>query len=68
MPRLQLVPHLSHEQLAERFRRCPDGRQKARWQALWLLGRPDAPYAAAQAAPLVGLAVRQSRFLGATKY
>jgi transposase len=49
------MPHLSPDQLAQRFRRCPDGRQKARWQALWLLGRPDAPYSAAQAAPLVGL-------------
>ena len=55
MPRLQLMPHLSHDQLAERFRRCPDGRQKARWQALWLLARPDVPYSAAQAASLVGL-------------
>jgi transposase len=55
MPRLQLVPHLTHEQLAERFRRCPDGRQKARWQALWLLSRPEQPYSADQAAPLVGL-------------
>jgi transposase len=55
MPRLQLMPHLTPEQLAERFRRCPDGRQKARWQALWLLSRPPAPYSAAQAADVVGL-------------
>jgi transposase len=55
MPRLQLMPHLSYDELGERFRRCPDGRQKARWQALWLLARPHAPYSAAQAAPLVGL-------------
>jgi transposase len=49
------MPHLTYEQLTERFRRCPDGRQKARWQALWLLSRPQAPYAAAQAAAVVGL-------------
>jgi transposase len=55
MPRLHLMPLLTYEQLAERFRRCPDGRQKARWQALWLLRRPEQPYAAGQAAPLVGL-------------
>jgi transposase len=55
MPRLQLMPHLTYEQLTERFRRCPEGRQKARWQALWLLSRPRAPYAAAQAAAVVGL-------------
>jgi transposase len=41
--------------LTERFRRCPEGRQKARWQALWLLRRPQAPYSAAQAAAVVGL-------------
>jgi transposase len=55
MPRLQVTPHLTYEQLTERFRRCPDGRQKARWQALWLLSRPQAPYSAAQAAAVVGL-------------
>ena len=55
MPRLQLRPHLTYGQLTQRFRRCPDGRQKARWQALWLLSHPQAPYAAAQAAAVVGL-------------
>lgn len=55
MPRLQLMPHLTYDQLTERFRRCPDGHQKARWQALWLLSRPQAPYSAAQAAAIVGL-------------
>ena len=55
MSRLQLMPHLSHEELAQRFRHCRDGRQKARWQALWLLARPEQPLSAAQAAPLVGL-------------
>lgn len=55
MSRLPLMPHLPYDALGERFRRCLDGRQKARWQALWLLARPRAPYSAAQAAPLVGL-------------
>jgi transposase len=55
MPRLPLMPHLTYEQLTDRFRRCAEGRQKARWQALWLLGRPQAPYSAAQAAAVVGL-------------
>lgn len=55
MPRMPVMPHLSYEQLRERFRRCTDGRQKARWQALWLLSKPEAPYAAAQAAAVVGL-------------
>jgi hypothetical protein len=41
--------------LTEHFRRCRDGRQKARWQALWLLSRPQEPFSAAQAAAVVGL-------------
>jgi transposase len=55
MPRLEVKAHLTYQQLTERFRRCPDGRQKARWQALWLLSRPQAPYSAAAAAAVVGL-------------
>jgi transposase len=54
-PRLQLMPHLSYEELTHRFRRCRDGRQKARWQALWLLSRPHQPYSAGQASAVVGL-------------
>jgi transposase len=53
--RLRLTDHLTADELARRFRTCPDGRQKARWQALWLLARPDGPLSADQAAPLVGL-------------
>jgi len=54
MPRLQLMPHLTCDELAARFRLCRDGRQKSRWQALWLLSRPAAPLTAAQAGALVG--------------
>jgi hypothetical protein len=49
-PRLQLLNHLTPEELAVRFRTCTDGRQKARWQALWLLSHPDQPRSADQAA------------------
>ena len=54
-PRLTLKDHLTAAELADRFRRCKDGRQKARWQALWLLARPDDPRSADQAAAIVGL-------------
>lgn len=54
-PRLQLKDYLTPEELHSRFRRCPDGRQKARWQALWLLSRPAPPRSAAQAAAVAGL-------------
>ena len=55
MPRLQLMPHLTYDELGDRFRHSRDGRHKARWQALWLLAHPDQPRSAAQAALLVGL-------------
>src|SRR3954447_3985697 len=52
--RLQLVPHLTYEELRQRFRTCRHGPEKARWQALWLMTRPRQPASAAQAATLVG--------------
>src|SRR5829696_6996868 len=59
MPKLTLMPHLTYEQLTQRFRRCPDGRQKARWQALWLLSRPQDPYACAATADAVRKLVKR---------
>lgn len=53
--RLQVKDHLTPEELRARFRTCHDGRQKARWQALWLLRHPERPYSADQAAGVVGL-------------
>src|SRR5262245_22507182 len=54
MPRLTVMLHLTYAELGQRFRHCRDGRQKVRWQALWLLSRPQAPYSAAEAAAVVG--------------
>src|SRR5262245_13871605 len=53
--RLRVLDHLTYRELTHRFRTCKDGRQKARWQALGLMSRPDQPYSARQAADLVGL-------------
>ena len=53
--RLQLIAHLTYPELTDRFRTCRDGRQKARWQALWLMSQPEQPCSARQAAALVGL-------------
>ena len=54
MPRLKVMPHLAYEELGQRFRHCRDGRQKVRWQALWLLSQPQGPYSAAEVAAVVG--------------
>src|SRR5689334_5553694 len=53
--RLQPTAHVTYEELTQRFRACKDGRQKTRWQALWLMSRPAQPCSAGQAAALVGL-------------
>jgi transposase len=54
-PRLPIVLHLPHDEVARRYRACRDGREKAPWQLLRLLTRPDHPPTPAEAAARVGL-------------
>jgi transposase len=54
MKRLQVVPHLSHEEIDRRYRSCSDAAEKTRWHVLWLVTRPDQPLSATVAAELVG--------------
>jgi transposase len=61
--RLQLTSHLTYTELTQRFRSCKDGRQKTRWQALWLMSRPAQPCSPRQAAVFVGLTVDAVRKL-----
>jgi transposase len=53
--RLPIVSHLPAEQIAQRYRCCRTGVEKAHWQILWLLTRPDRPLSPAQVAEQVGL-------------
>jgi transposase len=53
--RLPIAPHLSPEEVARRYRTCRGGVEKAHWQILWLLTRPEAPPAPAEVAARVGL-------------
>ena len=54
-PRLPIVAHLPHDEVARRYRACRDGREKTHWQLIWLLTRSDRPLAPAEAAERVGL-------------
>jgi transposase len=54
-PRLPIVPHLSPDAIARRYRTCRGGVEKTHWQALWLLTRSDAPPTPAEVAAQVGL-------------
>jgi transposase len=50
--KLELVNHLSTEELKTRYRSCKDPKEARRWQALWLLSQG---YSSEQAANIVGL-------------
>jgi transposase len=54
-PRLPIVPHLSPDEIARRYRTCRGGVEKTHWQILWLLTRSQAPPPPAEVAALLGL-------------
>src|SRR5262245_62027915 len=54
-PRLPIVPHLSPEEVARRYRTCRGGVEKTPWQILWLLTRSEAPPPPAEVAARLGL-------------
>ena len=62
-PRLQIAPHLSHDEIARRYRACRDAREKTHWQALWLLTRPESPPSPARVAEVLGLSAGWVRAL-----
>jgi transposase len=53
--RLPIVPHLTRDAIARRYRSCRTGVEKTHWHVLWLLTRPESPPAPAEVASLVGL-------------
>ena len=63
MNRLPVVEHLSPTEIARRYRTCPDGAEKTRWQVIWLVTRPDRPMSAGRAALSVGLTASWGRTL-----
>ena len=54
-PRLPIVPHLSPDEIARRYRTCRGGIEKTHWQILWLLTRTNTPPTPAAVAAQVGL-------------
>jgi transposase len=54
-PRLPIVPHLSPDEIARRYRTCRGGVEKTHWQTLWLLTRAPTPPTPAEVAAQVGL-------------
>jgi transposase len=62
-PRLPIAPHLSHEEIARRYRACRSGVVKTHWPALRLLTRPGDPPTPAAVAPQLGLSAGWVRAL-----
>lgn len=54
-PRLPIVPHLSPDEIARRYRTCRGGVEKRHGQILWLLTRPEDSPTPAEVARQVGL-------------
>src|SRR5205823_14183041 len=53
-PRLPIVPHLSHDEIARRYRACRQGIEKTHRQVLRPPTRPEEPPTPAQVAVQVG--------------
>jgi transposase len=62
-PRLPITLHLSHDEIARRYRACRSGVEKTHWQALWLLTRPEDPPSPAAVATQLGLSAGWVRAL-----
>lgn len=55
--RLEIKEHLSYEELTRRYRSCKDGKEKARWQVIWLYSDSETSRSAAEVARLTGFSV-----------
>ena len=63
MARIDVAPHLTADEIEERYRSCRDAAEKTRWHLLWLVTRPDPSRSVADAARVVGLTPRWGRTL-----
>ena len=55
--RLEIKEHLNYEALTQRYRSCKDGKEKARWQVIWLYSDPETSRSATEVAKLTGFSV-----------
>lgn len=60
MKRLPVQVHLSADEVGDRYRHCPDAKEKTRWHLVWLLLRDDT-LTCERAGPLVGLSDTHAR-------
>lgn len=60
MTRLPVIGYLSADEVGDRYRHCPDAKEKTRWHLVWLLLRDDT-LTCERAGPLVGLSDTHAR-------
>lgn len=60
MKRLPVQAHLSADEVGDRYRHCPDPKEKTRWHLVWLLSRDDT-LTCERAGPRVGLSDTHAR-------
>ena len=60
---LRVAPHLTHEDLKEKYKHCTDVHNKTRWHLLWLMTKPQKTVLVTEAAQTVGMCQRWARML-----
>jgi transposase len=54
MKRFHVIEHLTTDEVACRYKGCPNPREKTHWQIIWLLQQPNGPRSANAVARIVG--------------
>ena len=62
-PPLRIKPHLTHEEITKRYRKCKQGREKSYWHLIWLMADPKKEILITEAAQIVGFCQRWARIL-----
>lgn len=63
MPPLRVKPHLTHEEISQRYRKCKNSIEKSRWQLIWLMTMPKKELLVTEAAQSVGFCQNWARIL-----
>jgi transposase len=62
-PALKVKPHLTHEEVGQRYRKCKNPIEKSRWQLIWLMTNPKKEILVTEAAEIVGFCSNWARIL-----
>lgn len=63
MPTLKIKPHLTHEEVGRRYRKCKNSVEKSRWHLIWIMTNPQKEIRVRQAAEMVGFCNNWARII-----